>query len=160
MVLAERAQGGTLRKVMAVVGGPFVVVAGVAFGVVWWDRGAPPGFDPPIVDVEIGQITRDNRGVRLTGTAHYEAKVRQTASNGDSWTLFPLFPAGDTIGREVHVLVRTTLEPEDLYSFEDLVVEGMARPPGRLVPRAAREAIYDRGYSLTDDYVLVEQKVP
>ena len=149
-----------MRKVVAVVGGPFVLVAAVAIGVVWWDRGAPPGFDPPIFDVEIEEITRDHRGVRLKGTGHYEAKVLQTASNGDTWTLFPLFPTGDTIGREVHVLVRTTLVPDDLYSFEDLVIEGMARPPGRLVPRAAREAIYDRGYSLTEDYVLVEHKVP
>ncbi len=149
-----------MRKLVLVIGVPFLLVASVTIGVIWWDRGAPPGFDPPVVDVEISDINREHRGVRIRGTGHYEARVQQRSANGETWTLFPLFPKGDTLSREAHVLVRTTREIDTLYGFEDLTVEGMARPPGRLVPRAAREAIYDRGYALTDKFVLIEEFEP
>ena len=149
--------GGTIRKLLVVIGGPLLLVVGVTVGVVWWDRGAPPGFDPPVIDVALEDLNRDHRGVRFQGTAHYEARVAQSTADGERWSIFPVFPKGDTMSRDAHVLVRMPGDPDALYSFEDLRVEGMARPPGRLVPRAVREAIYDAGYSLTDDFVLVEQ---
>lgn len=148
-----------MRKLLLVIGIPFLIVASVAVGVIWWDRGAPPGFDPPVVDVAVDALTRDHRGVHFDGTAHYEARVQQRSADGQTWVLFPVFEKGDTLSREAHVLVRSTREIDSLYSFEDLQITGMARPPGRLVPRAAREAIYDRGYALTDDFVLVEEWV-
>ena len=146
-----------MRKLLMVIGLPFLLVVGVTVGVIWWDRGAPPGFAPTVHDVTIAEISRDNRGVRISGTAHYEARVQQRTADGDTWVLFPLFPKGDTLGREAHVLVRSTREVDSLYSFEDRTIVGMARPPGRLVPRAAREAFTDRGYMLTDDFVLIEE---
>ena len=54
-------------------------------------------------------------------------------------------------------MVRTRREPNGFYGFEDLTVEGLARPPGRLVPRQARETLLAKGYVFDDHYVLIEE---
>jgi hypothetical protein len=137
---------------------PILLVAAAAFGFVWWERGAPPGMRPTPVDVTVDTISRDNRGVRLSGTAHLQARLKQTASGTDAvWYLYPLLAKGDTAGREIHVMLRTTIAPNDLYGFEDRTVTGFARPPGRLVTREVREALLQKGYSFDEDFVLVEE---
>ncbi len=137
-----------------------LLVLGVTVGVMWWDRGAPPGFRPPVEDVTVETISREHRGVRLQGTAHNEARLKQTISGSDEiWWLIPLFAKGDTISREVRVLVRTPTAPDGFYGFEDRTLEGFARPPGSLLPRQARSALKKKGYSIADDAVLVEEWV-
>ena len=134
----------------------FLLSAAGFVGFVWWDRGAPPGFQPPAEPVAVADITRNHRGVRVEGTAHYGVKLVQKA--GDStWYLFPLFEPGDTASRDIRVVVRTQRKPGELYSFEDLQVEGLARPPGTLMPRSTQDQLTSRGYTFSPDFVLVEE---
>jgi hypothetical protein len=135
---------------------PFCVVAGSAIGLAWWDRGALPGFNPTPHPVEIAQVTRDHRGVRLTGTAHYEVRLRQKMEGGDVFSMFPLMKSGDTMSREIKVLVRTPRSPEDMVTYEDMVVDGLALPPGRLVSPDVRDKLEEGGYLFAEDFVLVE----
>jgi hypothetical protein len=139
--------------------GPFLAVFGSALGVYWWNNGAPPGFRPAAVPLAIAEVTRDHRGVAIGGTAHLETRIEQT-SGEEVWWLFPLFPKRDTSSRKIQVLVRTHTEPDAFYSFVEMKLEGMARPPGLLVPRSAREVFENGGYTLAEDFVLVEQFDP
>jgi len=149
-----------MKKLLLTVLGPFFAVIAAVVGFIWWERGAPPGFRPTAVAVDPTTINREHRGVRITGTAHYEARLKQTADGSDDvWYVYPLMMKGDAVGRTIHVLVRTTTEPDTFYGLEDRTFEGFARPPGRLVPRKAREQLEEKGYTFTDDYVLVEEWV-
>lgn len=147
------------HPLLLVVGLPllvFTLAASIFVGFVWWDRGAPPGFEPPVEDVAVADLTRSHRGVRIKGTAHYGVKLVQKQGD-ETWYLFPLFAPSDTAGREVSIVIRTQRKPGDLYSFEDLVVEGLARPPGTLMPQSTQEQITRRGYHFAEDFVLVEE---
>ncbi len=147
-----------MKKLLLTILGPFLLVAGATVGIIWWDRGAPPGFRPTVHDVTVAELTRDHRGVRVKGTGHYELRIRQTDSeSGRVWHLYPLFPLGDTMGREISVLVRTRREPDRLAGYADVTVEGLARPPGHIVPRSIIEALLEKGYHFTSDYVLIEE---
>ncbi len=146
-----------MNKPLLVVLVPFVLVATVALGLYCWDRGAFPGFRPTIVDVAVQDISRKNRGVRVRGTAHLSVRIQQKTADGSVvWHLFPLLPEGDLEARDVRAVVRTTRAPGALYAYEDMTVEGLARPPGSLVPQPAREALRNSGYFLTDDFVLID----
>ncbi|MEL6349444.1 MAG: hypothetical protein AAFV53_40450, partial [Myxococcota bacterium] len=68
-----------------------------------------------------------------------------------------LMAPGDTTGKAIHVLVRSHKLPDRLISFEDVTVEGFARPPGRIVGRQVADALMERGYYFEEDYVLVEE---
>lgn len=146
---------------MIAVLGPFLLVVGIVVGFIWWDRGAPPGFRPTLHDVEIAAITRDHRGVRVRGTAHYEIQLKEKRREGSAahekpFLLFPLFPKGDTSGREIRVMIRSQRAPDELYAYEDVLVEGLAQPPGRTVGKSARDALQLKGYMFADDFVLIE----
>ena len=62
---------------------PFLAVASGTIGVIWWDRGAPPGFNPTPHPTAIEALTREHRGVRIKGTAHYEVRLSQTMEGGE-----------------------------------------------------------------------------
>ncbi len=146
------------KNLLTVLGLPLLVVMLAVAGFVgftWWDRGAPPGMQPPVHDVALADLNRNHRGVRVSGTAHLTVKLVQR-SGEDHWYLFPLFEKGDTEGRHIAVMVRTQRRPKDLYSFEDLTLEGLARPPGTLLPRSTQEQYLSRGYTFAEDFVLVE----
>jgi len=146
-----------VKKLLVAVLSPVLLVSAVAVGVVWWDRGAPPGFRPSLVDVTPDQISYDNRGVRLSGTAHYAVRLTQKASKGDRvWHLFPVLPLGDTMSRHVRVVVRTEREPDPMLGFEDVEIEGLARPPGAIIGPQVREALIQAGFELDEKLVLVE----
>ena len=133
---------------------PVLLVGAVTFGIIWWDRGAPPGFRPPVVDVVPSALTYEHRGVRLRGTAHYGARLSQRQGD-ETWYLFPVLDQGDTQGRQVKVLLRTQTAPDPILSFEDLAVEGLARPPGDLVGPDVDRALARIGYELDPRVVLV-----
>ncbi len=146
-----------MKKLLLAVLLPVLLVTVAAVGVVWWDRGAPPGFRPPVVDTTPAEITYDHRGVRLVGTAHYKVRLTQKASGGDrSWYLFPVLEKGDTMGNHVRVIVRTEQAPDPMLGFEDVVVEGLARPPGAVIGPQVREALIEAGFELDEKLVLVE----
>ena len=136
---------------------PFLVVATAATGIYCWDRGAPPGFRPEAIAVTSDDISLDNRGVRLTGTAHYPVRVRQVTDGGASERIiFPVFPKGDVTGREIRVIVRSMRVPDDMLGFEDVTIEGFARPPSGVVPPDARRAFTEAGYHFAEGWVLVD----
>lgn len=136
----------------------FVALVGVSL---WtWERGALPGMRPEAVEVSVSDITKDHRGVRIRGTAHLGVKLKQTAAGSDTiWWVYPFTEPGQTHERLVKVVVRTTIRPDPVLGFEDRTIEGFARPPGRLLPRDAREALERKGYELDDDIMLVEEWV-
>lgn len=143
-----------MKKLILTVLGPIVLVGSIVIGVIWWDRGAFPGFRPPLEDVSVLEVSHDHRGVRIEGTAHYELRIQQEI--GDTMhILYPLMEKGDTTGRTIHAMVRTTQIPDRLLSYEDVTVEGLCRPPGRLVSRSVIEALLARGYDIEEDFVLI-----
>jgi hypothetical protein len=145
-----------VRKVLISVLGPFAIVATAAIGYHWWDKGAPPGFRPTYHPVTVQEIDFENRGVRIQGTAHYEVRLWQTMGDGARFFVFPLMAPGDTTGREVQVLVRTARPPDDLATYEDVLIDGLARPPGDRVGHTIWQALRNHGYDFADEVVLVE----
>jgi hypothetical protein len=140
-----------MKKLLLTILGPFFLVVATTVGIIWWDRGAPPGFRPSVTDVTVQSISRDHRGVRISGTAHHELRIKQ-----GEYSLFPLMASGDTLGREIRVMVRSTREVDRLVGYEDLTIEGLCRPPGQMIPHSVAEALMERGYHFADDYVLIE----
>jgi len=132
-----------------------VVLAGLV-GVIWWERGAPPGFRPTAVPVAVAAITKEHRGVATEGTVHLAVRISQ-ASGDRRWTLAPLMPQGDTQAREVRVLLRTERHLDDLATYEDVSVRGFARPPGRLVPGSVVLALEQSGYTVSEDLIVLEE---
>lgn len=148
-----------MKKLMA-----FLAALFVAFALFFlWTARLPP-FDghPEPVELTIDTVEVEHDAVRIVGTAHYPLRVALTrpARLGRperTWYLFPLFGRGDTMSREIRVMVFTTREPEQLVAFEDLTVEGWALPPGAAMSPAAEDALRLAGYSFADDYVLLEE---
>src|SRR4030095_11497173 len=144
---AERHRNRPTRTVLLAVGVSILGVLGGVIAFEWVDRGAPPGFRPPLVDVEVSAVTRANKGVRLHGTAHYLG-IRQTVSGGDARYVLALFPKGDMESRSIHVLVRTSRQPEALADYANITIEGIAREPRHEIPATTSDAIPTRGATL------------
>ncbi len=154
---ARAAKVKAMKRAIAAILIPGLLVASVAVAVVWWDRGAPPGFRPKVHDARPDELTYDHRGVRLIGTAHYPVQVTQRGgSSGQTWWIYPVFERGDTTGRYVQVLVRSPHEPDPLLAFEDVSIEGLARPPSSIIGPDVRKAFIEAGYELDERLVLVE----
>jgi hypothetical protein len=143
------------RTVVAVLF-PFLAVASGTIGVIWWDRGAPPGFNPTPHPTAIEALTREHRGVRIKGTAHYEVRLSQTMEGGEIFWIFPLMSQGDTLSREINVLIRTPRGPERMVTYEDLRIDGIVRPAGRVITPRIFDRFQDGGYDFSDGFVLIE----
>lgn len=143
------------RAIISVVLPILVVLIGV-LGFVWWERGAPPGMRPTPVDVTPSSVTLDNRGVHMRITAHYEGRIEQRM-DGEVFHLYPIFDKGDRESRHARVILRTRVPASTLYAFEERTITGFARPPGRLLPKSARDAFEKRGYSLDEHLVLIDE---
>jgi len=144
-----------VRKALLTVLIPFVIVAASALAYHWWDTGALPGMKPAYHTVSLDTIDLDDRGVRLQGTAHFEVRLWQTMEDGEQFYVFPLMAPGDTTGREIRVLVRTDRAPDDLSTYEDMIVDGLARPPGRIVGPTIKKSLTNHGYTFADKVILV-----
>ena len=145
-----------MKKLAITVLVPILLVCVALFGLAWWERGAPPGLRPTPVDVNPSALTLDHRGVHMLITAHHDARIEQTVGE-ETWHLYPIFDKGDRDGRHVKVMLRTPLKPNALYSYEEREVRGFARPPGRLLPASTGALFKERGYTLDDELVLVEE---
>ncbi len=135
---------------------PFCIVATGALGYHYWDTGALPGMQPTFYPVSVEEIDGNDRGVHLEGTAHYRVELHQVFEDGERMLVFPLMARGDTLGREIKVLIRAQHETPDLVTYEDLVVKGLARPAGGRVGPKVVEALRGKGYSFADRVILVE----
>jgi hypothetical protein len=145
-----------VRKALIAVLGPFALVAVSAIAYHRWDTGALPGLRPTYHPVTVASIDLDDRGVRIQGTAHFEVRLWQTMEDGERFFVFPLMKPGDTISRDIRVLVRTDRPPDDLSTYEDMIVDGLALPPGRQVGHKIKKSLKNQGYTFMDDVVLVE----
>ena len=146
------------QRALAIVLGSFLACVTGTIGFIWWDRGAPPGFKPTLVDVTIESINRNNRGVRIHGMARHDVRIKQENNNDpqDITYVFPLVPADKMNSKYIKVLIRTTQKPDSMATIEEMTIEGLARPPGRLVNREIIEAWKNKGYEFDPKYVLIE----
>ena len=146
------------QTALSIIVGSTLAAATVIIGFIWWDRGAPPGFKPKIVDVTIDTINRNHRGVRIHGMARHDVRIKQKNSDdpADNTYVFPLVPADDFNTDYIRVLIRTTNKPDSLATIEEMTIEGLARPPGRLINREIIDSWKSQGYEFDDKYVLVE----
>ena len=135
---------------------PFLAVAGGTVGLIWWDRGAPPGFNPTPHPTALEDLTRDHRGVQVKGTAHYEVRLSQTMEGGDIFWVFPLMPPGNTSAREIQALVRTPRKPEHMVTYEDLTIDALVRTPGRLITPELLDRLEEGGYHFSEGFVLLD----
>jgi len=146
------------QTTLSVLLGSTLAVTTASVGFIWWDRGAPPGFRPTLVDVSIETINRNHRGVRVHGMARHDIRIQQKNSNDpeDITYVFPLVPTNNINTNFIRVLVRTTQKPDSMATIEEMTIEGLARPPGRLVNREIINSWQNRGYEFDPKYVLVE----
>ena len=110
-------KGRDMNKPLMAVLIPFSIVGTGALGYHYWDTGALPGMQPTFHPVTVEEISSDNRGVRLQGTAHYEIRLHQIYEGKERWLIFPLMKPKDTLGREIKVLVRAKREPDELVTW-------------------------------------------
>ena len=127
-----------------------------AIGFIWWDRGALPGFKPKIVNVDIETISYKNRGVRISGMARHDLRIKQDIG-GESWHIFPLVPKDNINTQFIKVMVLTTQSPDAMATIEEMSFEGFARPPGRLITKEVYQAWEAEGYSFEDKIVLIQE---
>ncbi len=113
------------------------------------------------------QIAEGSGYVEVAGTAHYPVRVKQTFQptwlNRDPPTLhiFPLFAPGDTMSREIHVLVLSQVEPDRMLGLEDRRVRGEVRiPTSRLLTRGVLDTYREHAYQFTDDFLLLIEDPP
>ena len=130
------------------------IAAGLGF--YWWDRGALPGFKPTIVDVSIEDINLDYRGVRVEGMARHDVKITQQVS-GEKWFVYPLVPKDNINTKFIKVMVMTKVPPDSMATIEERSVVGLAKPPGRLIPKEIYESWRGEGYTFEDRVVLIEE---
>ena len=145
-----------MKKAFLTVLFPFFLVAASALGYHYWDTGALPGMQPTFHPVTVADIDAEDRGVRIRGTAHYQVRLHQSFEDGERWLVFPLTKPGDTLEREIKVIVRSQHVPEELVSFEDLEIDGLARPTGRRIGPQIVDALKAEGYTFAERVILVE----
>ena len=143
------------RKLAAFLGASLASLLGV-LGYATWERGALPGMRPTMHETTFAELDLDQRGVRVSGTAHYPLRIQLMSGGGPTYA-FPLFAPGDTTGREIRVLVLSPEAPDPLLGFEDRTFEGLIRPPGIRVPDQVRETLEGQGYPFADDWLVLER---
>ncbi len=115
-----------------------------------------------VADLAVGQGL-----VQVRGTAHYPVRVAQDyrpslipPTSQIVW-IFPLFPPGDTLGREIRILVLSYTEPDPILSYEMRSLEGWPlKPTRRRVATNVIEAFKILGYTFADDWVVLEERPP
>ncbi len=113
------------------------------------------------------QLSLELRRVSTRGTAHYPVRVKQsfkaTWLNRDPALqhIFPLFAPGDTMGRDIRVLVMSQVEPDPILGFEDRQVVGLLRrPSSQWLTRGVLETFRDHGYGFEEDFLLLVEDAP
>ena len=142
-------------KIILMLLGPPTLVAAIGVGIYWWDRGAPPGFEPKLFDVAVEEVNRNHRGVRIEGMARYDVRISQP-NQDETHYLYPLMPLDNFNEKRIRIMVRSTIKPERLVDMERLVIEGIARPPGLLITQGVIDAWHEEGYKFDKKFVLVE----
>ena len=127
-------------------------------GFIWWDRGALPGFKPEIVDVTIESVNWNNRGVRISGMARHDVRIKQDVG-GTVWYVYPLVPTNNMNTKIISVMIMTTVPPDKRATIEERTIEGLAQPPGRLIGPEIFSSWRNAGYEFEDRITLVEEYI-
>jgi hypothetical protein len=136
-----------------------LALGGVAYAL--GDRlGLLPRGEPRALAYE--ELDRDSGYVEVLGTAHYPVRVKQSfeptwlRSEPRTQHIFPLFPPGDTMGREIRILVISESEPDRMLGLEDRRVRGeIVRPTSRLLTRGVLDTYREHAYQFSDDFLLL-----
>ncbi len=124
-----------------------------------------PRGEPSAVSFE--ELDSGSGYVEVVGTAHYPVRVRQTFEA--TWLkpepptlhIFPLFAKGDTMGREIRILVLSQAEPDRVLGLEDRVVRGqIRRPTSRLLTRGVMDTFREHAYGFDADFLLLIEDAP
>lgn len=108
------------------------------------------------------EVDRDSGYVIVEGTAHYPVHVKQTYQ--PTWLrrdpptqyIFPLFGPGDTMSREIRILVLSQVAPDRMLGLQDLNVRGeIRRPTSRLLTRGVLDTFREHSYQFADDFLLL-----
>ncbi len=140
---------------------PFALLGlGVMLYFLWVVRLPPFDGHPEPVPTALVDLRVEQEAVRVEGTAHYPLRVSydvpaQWGRPAHTRWMFPLFERQDTMGRFITTMVSSPEEPENLVSFEDMIVSGEARKPQVAITPTVQQAFKDAGYSFAEDYVLV-----
>lgn len=138
--------------------GSAILFSSIAIGFVWWDRGAFPGLKPEIFDVEVLEINRNHRGVRLHGMVRHDVKIKQRDQTSNTIAyVYPMMPMNDMNSTMIHVMIRTHVAPDSMAMIEERTIEGLARPPGRALGKDVIEAWRAKGYEFAPKFVLVDE---
>ncbi len=138
-------------------GGLFVAMGGTSSFV--------PRGEPTIA--EVAELERDSGYVEVLGTAHYPVRVKQTFEA--TWLkpqpptqhIFPLFPQGDTMGRDIRILVLSQTEPDRMLGLEDRRVRGqVVRPTSRLLTRSVLDTFREQAYEFDAEFLLLVEDPP
>ena len=137
--------------------GPPALIGVIAFGVIWWDRGAPPGFLPTVHEVSVRDLNRNHRGVKVEGMARYDIRIKQESEDkSTTHYLYPLMPPDDINSKQINVMVRSKIAPERNVDMERLSIEGLARPPGLIITQEVVDAWREEGYKFEKKFVLID----
>ena len=115
-----------------------------------------------VVDVDFGDLGTVPANVRISGTAHYVAHVKQHVDAtlfSDARTVFSygLFPKGDVSSKEIKVLVRTDQPLSKNIDFDYLELEGVLELPTRTtVPFQMERVLGEKtGYFFSPDILVL-----
>lgn len=134
---------------------PTLLMLAILSGVNYYETGALPGFMPEPKDIAIEDLNVRSHGVRVHGWAHYPLHLKATVGE-TIYYVYPLFPEGNSTGRDIHVLVRSLVEPDPILGLEDMVVEGLVRPLTPELKAGFKDALLAKGYTINDDALLID----
>ena len=118
---------------------------------------------PAAVNLSFDELDSMPAAVKMRGTAHYRALVKQRVPGNalraeETYYVYGFFPLNDTASREIQLLVRSKEEPEDLIDFEFLEVEGYLREPTHhTVPFRTEEILSSQSdYFFAQNLLVIE----
>jgi len=142
-----------------------VIALGVLFVATGGASSLVPRGEPTIV--EVAALDRGSGYVEVLGTLHYPVRVKQTFEA--TWLkpepptqhIFPLFPQGDTMGRDIRILVISEVEPDRMLGLEDRRVRGqIVRPTSRLLTRGVLDTFREHAYEFDAEFLLLVEDPP
>ena len=127
----------------------------IILSIVTWERGAFPGFEPKIQDVDFQTISQKNRAVRITGLARYDTVSKMKLGETRLY-IFPLLPEDNMNGNVIPLVVQTKRKPDKFTTIEKLTIEGFVRPPGSAIPDSFYQSWSGRGYHFAENFLFIE----
>jgi hypothetical protein len=131
-------------------------------GALWWSRSVDAPTTPETIDIGFDTLGSVLGPVRLSGTAHYGAFVKQTTEaslffEAKTTYSYGLFPKGDVLSKEIRVLVRTEQPLPANIDFGYIKLEGTLESPTSLtVPGRMEDVLGDKtGYYFSPDLLVL-----